>query len=145
VKRRYENREDKLFGAIAGPPTLGDGETVPIFMLQIASRSLAFRAYFPNQAGSILRSIDYKHVDGRLFEWVVRDYTYPDNDSYYGLNKSVKLITATYEPDGMGVLETNDDSQPTVMIERFRDVPVEANWKPISRFGEWEILADPDY
>jgi hypothetical protein len=103
------------------------------------------RVRFFTPAGSIWRSTDYDVIDGRLWRWISRDYTYPDDARRYWRSESTFQIASQFRPDGTGTVDFIDHSKPDVDRARLTEAPVSGFWMDRPVFGQWDQLADPDY
>jgi len=103
------------------------------------------RAQFFTPAGSIWRSTDYDVVDGRLWRWISRDYTYMDDSVRHGRSEATFQIASEFRPDGTGTIDFIDKSKPDVDRARLTEAPVSRFWMDRPVFGQWDQLADPDY
>ncbi|WP_448058441.1 hypothetical protein [Cellulomonas hominis] len=103
------------------------------------------RVRFFTPAGSLWRLIDYKYIDGRLFQQANVTYTYPDDTHRYDEDESTILVSARFKPDGSGSIEINDKSQPTVQRTRFKDADFSTFWMDWPAFEDWDQLANPDF
>jgi hypothetical protein len=114
----------------------------PKFVLDVSPSRVdpRFRATFLNDALSVVEVVDYKTVDGRLFQWITVNFEYPDESTKYAMGESTLTVRGKTEPNGDGFLTINDKSKPTVEKISFHDVPVDDLWLPVPKFGEWEDL-----
>jgi hypothetical protein len=138
ARHRYETGGD-FFTVVDADA--GDG-VAPKFVLAVSPSlvNAGFRATFLNDASSIIEVVDYKTVDGRLFQWIVVNYEYPDETTKYARIAATLLLNGKTEPNGDGFLTINDKSKPTVEKISFHDIPVDDLWLPVPKFGEWEDL-----
>ena len=148
ARQMYEAQQGK-FDVV--PLAIADGQggeprPVPPWVLTAYAKGpLAFRVTFVNPVGSIWRMIDYKDVDGRLFKWVVVDYSYPDTTSRYRLDQNTMVVDGSFNPDGTGSLTINDKSKPTVDRLSMDQVDISKHWMDRPPFGAWEQLTDPEF
>lgn len=101
--------------------------------------------FFTPGGGSVWRSIDYDVRDGRLWRWITTEYIYPDDSTFYWLNEHIHMYTAEFEPDGTGYVEFREKSRSDVDVARMTEAPVSGFWTDWPQFGNWDLLADPDY
>lgn len=121
-----------------------DGRPRPRWALGVGFRGVRVRFFTPG-GGSIWREVDYDAREGRLWRWNTVEYVYPDDEHFYGQNKSTRIDIAKFEPDGTGYVDFNDKSKPTVDRARMTDAPVAGFWLDWPEFGHWQDLANPDY
>lgn len=121
----------------------GRGGPAPFVLTVWAGGVSAATTQFYTEHGTLWRSIEYKEVDGRLFTWIVDDYSYPGDDKRYAASQSILHLTGTFDPDGTGTLTVNDKSKPTVDRLSMDQVDVSGNWFERPAFGDWGPLVDP--
>lgn len=138
AQRRYETGGD-FFTVV---DAAADDGVAPKFVIAVSPSRVApgFRATFLKDALSIVEMVDYKTVDGRLFEWIFVNYEYLDETTKYRRGESTVIVEGKTEPNGDGILRINDKSLPTVEKISCRDIPVDHRWLPVPGFGEWETL-----
>ena len=143
AQHRYETGGD-MFTIV---DTDADDGVAPKFVIAASPSKTApgFRATFLNDALSKVEMVDYKTVDGRLFQWIFVNYEYPDETTKYRLDESTMILKGKTEPNGDGILTINDKSKPTVGKIRFHDIPVDDRWLPVPKFGDWETLTQRSF
>ena len=140
--QRYEDKREDL--AVVDGTRGSSGELRPRWVIGVAHNGVRVRFFTPG-GGSIWRSTDYDAREGRLWRWITRGYVYANDDTYHWQNQSTHMYTARFEPDGTGSVEFKDKAKPTVEVARMTEAPVSGFWMDWPQFGEWGLLADPDY
>ena len=146
ARSRYEGSVAAQFSVVDAGSTIPGAVSPFVIVFSKSLESLGVRTKFFNAAGSEWRAIDYKYIDGRLFKWIVREQTYPDDENYYKFDGATSYREATFLPDGHGSLGV-DNKKPgeQPVLAEFRDIPVESYWLDVPAFGNWDQLADPDF
>lgn len=139
--RRYTSKRGDL--AVVEGYRDSDGDLRPRWVIGVAHNGARVRFFTPG--GSIWRSTDYDAREGRLWRWITTEYAYADDDSFHRQNESVHMYRAKFEPDGSGFVEFTDVAISTVEVARMTEAPVSGFWMDWPEFGEWDLLADPDY
>ncbi|MBO3095619.1 hypothetical protein [Cellulomonas dongxiuzhuiae] len=121
-----------------------EGQLRPRWVIGVGHTGVRVRFFTPG-GGSIWRSTDYDAREGRLWRWITTEYVYPDDDTFHRQSESTHKYTAKFEPDGTGFVEFTDRSKPTVDVARMTEAPVSGFWMDWPQFGQWDLLADPDY
>lgn len=121
-----------------------DGRLRPRWAMAVAHNGVRVRFFTPG-GGSIWRSTDYDARAGRLWRWSTTEYVYADDEIFHRQSESTHKYTAQFEPDGTGFVEFTDRGKPTVDVARMTEAPVSGFWMDWPEFGEWDLLADPDY
>ena len=122
-----------------------DDEGLPHARWLLGISDAGVRAQFFTPAGSIWRSTDYDLIEGRLWRWITRDYTYPDDTRRYDQDESTMMIESAFRPDGTGTVDLDDPAKPDVDRAHLEDAPVSGFWMDRPAFGHWDQLADPEY
>ena len=145
----------KWFGVV-----LEHGNERPVAYLQVCPRANGVVLQKLNRSGSIEASytwvayytpqklLAYEGAEERVFFAGVTQYTYPDNDTFYRQNQSLKHTTISFRPDGYAKEEKvtkHGFGEPSdVELSEFQNVDVSANWFTIPEFGDWTAFFHPE-
>lgn len=81
--------------------------------------------------------------DERLFLDEVTRWEYPDEQAR-AMSGAQLIDTVRYQRDGTAQREVRDDVAQEVRRQQFADLPLDVNWEPVPRFGDWDRVARRD-
>jgi hypothetical protein len=55
--------------------------------------------------------------------------------------EAAKVENIFFQPYGYSHVRLNNKSSDNIEISEYRDVPVDSDWEPVPKFGEWRSAA----
>jgi hypothetical protein len=124
----------KPYAVVIGDPSAPDAE------VQVHWKNSLLAVSFIDEAGRThLKYVFRKVDDQRLFLSEVTTWTYPQDARFKF--EATKVENIFFQPDGYSRVRLNDKSSDNIEISEYRDVPVDSNWEPVPKFGEWSSVA----
>jgi hypothetical protein len=125
------------YSAVIGNPSSPD------VVLDVAWSNSFLAASFIDAQGRTHTKYSFNRIDdSRLFLSEVMVWTY-SGDAKYEFEADV-VETATFRTDGYVRREIDDADSQNIQVSEYSDVPVELNWEPVPRFGDWASVARYD-
>lgn len=121
---------------------LGD-PNAPDAVIEVVWKNSFLGVSFVDEEGRTHTMYSFEKVDeNRLFMVEVGSWTYSEN-AQFEFDADV-VETVLFRPDGYvrRTVDANDSDK--IEVTEYEDVPMDANWEPMPRFGHWETVARYD-
>ena len=83
----------------------------------------------------------FKKMGDQLFLSRILMHTYPNKKRGLVVSDAVRMEDVKMRPDGYSKRVVTDDEKQERITDEYSDVPTDANWEPIPKFGEWDSIA----
>lgn len=100
----------------------------------VISSSHGFVVRIFDQELSIVREIEYKHLEGQLFCSAIVEHGFSDGRQQW--------MRIRVRPDGSGVIRTRRSGPEGESVEEFTGLDVGSLWLPCPEFGDWTSLTN---
>jgi hypothetical protein len=121
----------------------GDGDT-PSGYIEVNWGEQYLAVYFLDAQSRPWLVYSFTRLDeDRMFMDSVMRWEYPD-DTARAMSGATLTEELRYRQDGVVQREVRDDAAREVRRQTVTDVPLDINWEPVPRFGEWESVARQD-
>lgn len=121
---------------------LGDS-SAPQAVIEVAPENKFIGVNFVDDEGRTHTALSFVNIgEGKFFmdEFVMWSYE-PGAGNMSGANRIESL---EYRPDGYLRRTIDDDSSDRIEVIEYKDVPVDVNWEPEPKFGNWASIARYD-
>jgi hypothetical protein len=120
---------------------LGDTAS-PQAVIEVVPENSYLKVDFVDAEGRTHTSYGFDQVDeSRLFLESVTTWSYPDGAQFeFDANK---IQSFHFQPNGHTIQRVDDKSSDHIETEE-RVIPVDANWEPKPKFGDWKSIARYD-
>lgn len=130
---RKLDAQGKPYSVVIGDPSAPDSQ------VQVHWKNSLLAVSFIDDAGRTNVKYVFKKMDAeRLFLSEVSVWTYPDGARFKF--EASKIENVLFKPDGYSRKRVDDKSSDDIETAEYTDVPVDSNWEPVPKFGEWESV-----
>jgi hypothetical protein len=135
ARKQWETRGDP-FEVLLGDPKQ------PQVSVQANSAEQVFLVYFYDEHGRRALSYTFAPREGRdeLFLENITTWEW-DDPSKSEMDEASVIDSYDYREDGYLRHTTDRADSDNYQVEEFSDVPLDINWEPVPRFGDWASLA----
>jgi hypothetical protein len=125
--------------AVAAGEDLERG-SVPEYTLEMNAHAEDVDVYSYDAAGSVVASLGWQTIDGRLFLSDVAEWLYPDDGEFHEQDEALAFRKYLFKPDGYARLRSDVKEAGGVTVEEFKGVDVSDHWLDALAWGDWERI-----
>jgi hypothetical protein len=117
-----------------------DRGSVPEYALEMNARGEDVDAFSYDDAGSVVASLGWQTIDGRLFLSDVSEWLYPDDGQFHEVDESLAYRSYYFKPDGYARLRSRVKEAGAETVEEFSGVDVSDHWLDPLTWGDWDRI-----
>lgn len=116
----------------------------PDCYLEVAWENDHVGVWFLDDHGRQVLHYSFRRVDeNRMFLRSITRWEYPEG-APRGLDEATFIEEFTYEQDGTVRREVDDARANEISAEHYSDVPLDINWEPVPKFGDYRSVTRLD-
>ncbi|MGY2875928.1 hypothetical protein ACVW00_003118 [Marmoricola sp. URHA0025 HA25] len=114
--------------------------SAPEYSLEMSAHAADVDVNHYDESGSVVASLGWQTIDGRLYLSDVAEWLYPDDGSFHEMDECLAVRKYLFKPDGYARLRSDVKAAGGVTVEEFTGVDVSDHWLEPLAWGDWDRI-----